>query len=129
MVHHISESLSPHFVQLFLKFSFVHLLYLVVTGHKTLQLFILGMQEEGVRTAPDGGYGWVVCAVVFVICMIADAVINCYGVIMPEIIKTFHCSSSEAALIGAIQSGITYTLAIFIFALANKIGCRYHKKC
>ena len=120
---HISESLNLCSVVSDIQLCTL-VLYLVVTGHKTLQLFILGMQEEGIRTAPDGGYGWVVCAVVFVICMIADGVINCYGVIMPEIIKTFNCSSSEAALIGAIQSGITYTLAIFIFALANKIGCR-----
>lgn len=83
------------------------------------------MSEESIiKTAPDGGYGWVVCAIVFVICMIADAVISCYGVIMPEIIKLFGCSSSAAALIGAMQSGITYTLAMLIFALANKFGCR-----
>ena len=83
------------------------------------------MPKELVKTASDGGYGWVVCAIVFVICMIADGVINSYGVMMPEVIRLFNCSSSAAALIGAIQSGITYTLAIIIFAIANKLGCRY----
>ena len=82
------------------------------------------MGGEVIKTAPDGGYGWVVCAVVFVIGMITEALINCYGVIMPEIIKTYGCSSSAAALIGALQSGTTYTLAVFIFAIANKFGCR-----
>ena len=80
--------------------------------------------ETSIKMAPDGGYGWVVCAVAFVISMVSDGTVYCYGVIMPEIIKAFNCSSSTAAFIGALQSGITYFVAMLIFAMAHKIGCR-----
>ena len=77
-----------------------------------------------VAAAPDGGYGWLVCAVVFLISMVTDGTVYCYGVIMPEIIKVFKCSSGTAAFIGALQSGITYFVAMVIFAIANRVGCR-----
>ena len=75
-------------------------------------------------TAPDGGYGWVVCAVAFVISMICDGVVYSYGVIMPEIMKTFDCGASTAAMIGAIQTGIFQFPAMIILALASQFGCR-----
>ena len=83
------------------------------------------MPGKLIKTVPDGGYGWVVCAVAFLISMVTDGTMFCFGVIMPEIMKILECTSSTAAFIGALQSGITYFLAIFIFASANKLGCRY----
>ena len=82
------------------------------------------MSEASVKMALDGGYGWVVCAAAFAVSMVSDGIIFCYGVVMPEIIKTFDCSSGAAAFIGALQSGITYFIAMLIFAVANTIGCR-----
>lgn len=82
------------------------------------------MSETPIKMVPDGGYGWVVCAVVFVIAMVSEGTIFCYGVIMPEIIKAFECSSSTAAFIGALQSGMLYFVAMFVVAIANKSGCR-----
>ena len=77
------------------------------------------------KMVPDGGYGWVVCTAVFMISMVTDGIVSCYGVIMPDIIRTFQCSSSAAAFIGALQSGITYFIAMLTAAMANKVGCRY----
>ena len=81
-------------------------------------------EPSSIKMAPDGGYGWVVCAVAFVISMVIDGALFSFGVIMPEIIKAFDCNSSNAAFVGALQSGISYFVAILIFAVANKIGCR-----
>ena len=83
------------------------------------------MPETSIQMAPDGGYGWVVCAVAFAISFISDGILFSYGILMPEIIQSFNCSASSAALIGGLQNGITYFLAMLIFAVANKIGCRY----
>ena len=87
------------------------------------------MTEATIRTAPDGGYGWVVCAVAFIISMVTDGILYSYGVIMPELMKAFQCSSSAAAAIGALQSGLMYFVAMIIFAVTNRIGCRYFKGC
>ena len=81
-------------------------------------------EPSSIKMAPDGGYGWVVCAVAFVISMVIDGTLFSFGVIMPKIIKAFDCSSSNAAFIGALQSGIPYFVAILIFAVTNKVGCR-----
>ena len=77
------------------------------------------------KTVPDGGYGWVVCGVAFVISMICDGTVYSYGVIMPEIMKTFECSPSTAAVIGAIQTGIFQFPAMLILTMASYFGCRY----
>ena len=82
------------------------------------------MTEKSSLMVPDGGYGWVVCGIAFLISLIADGIINSYGVIMPEIMKELGCSSSTGAFIGSLQGGIMYFVAMFIFATANKIGCR-----
>ena len=82
------------------------------------------MVEKNLNKAPDGGYGWVVCAVAFFICMVTEGIVNSCGVIMPFLIEKFKCSSSTAALIGSLQSGILFFVAIVICAIANKVGCR-----
>ena len=86
------------------------------------------MSEKSSLLVPDGGYGWVVCGIAFMISLIADGIINSYGVIMPELMKVLGCSSSTGAFIGSLQGGIMYFVAMFIFATANKIGCRYDVK-
>ena len=83
------------------------------------------MSEKSSLMVPDGGYGWVVCGIAFTISLIADGIINSYGVFMPEIMKEFDCDSSTGAFIGSLQGGIMYFVAMFIFAMANKVGCRY----
>ena len=75
----------------------------------------------------DGGYGWVVCLVAFLISMVCDGIVHSYGVFVPAIMEKFMCSSSSAALIGSLQTGVTYFVALLIFAATNTCGCRYVK--
>ena len=75
----------------------------------------------------DGGYGWVVCVVAFLISMVCDGIVHSYGVFVPAIMEKFMCSSGSAALIGSLQTGVTYFVALLIFAATNTCGCRYVK--
>ena len=73
----------------------------------------------------DGGYGWVVCGIAFLISMVCDGIVHSYGVFVPIIMERFSCSYGSAALVGSLQTGVTYFVAILIFATTNISGCRY----
>ena len=83
------------------------------------------MSGKPSHSVPDGGYGWVICGLVFVISLVADGMALSYGVILPEVIKHFDCCSSAAVFVGALQQGTQHFMAVLTFALANTFGCRY----
>ena len=83
------------------------------------------MSGKPSHSVPDGGYGWVICGLVFVISLIADGITLSYGVILPEVIQHFDSCSSAAVFVGALQQGTQYFMAVLTFALANTFGCRY----
>ena len=83
------------------------------------------MTEASIRTAPDGGYGWVVCAVAFIISMVTDGILYSYGVIMPELVKAFQCSASAARAFDASEtSSFAGAKCPFWFCCAAFAQCR-----
>ena len=55
--------------------------------------------------APDGGYGWVVVVIAFLIHVIVDGAAFGYGVISNHIKEYYDATESQATLVGSLQLG------------------------
>ena len=55
--------------------------------------------------APDGGYGWVIVVVAFLIHVIVDGAAFGYGVISNHIKEYYNATESQATLVGSLQLG------------------------
>ena len=63
--------------------------------------------------APDGGWGWVVCAACFGVHVITDGLLYSFGVIFVELIDYFGDSVGATALIGSLAPGVCFLSGIF----------------
>lgn len=55
---------------------------------------------------PDGGYGWVIVFAAFMCNFIYDGCLYGFGIILPELSRTYNQSKSLTALAGALACGI-----------------------
>ena len=83
-----------------------------------------GVRSNTRRVGLDGGYGWVICFVSFVINFMADGISMSFGVFVPEIMQKFNSSSADTVLIGSLNCGTTYILAPLIIAMDDFFGTR-----
>ncbi|XP_052784507.1 monocarboxylate transporter 12-like [Mya arenaria] len=74
--------------------------------------------------APDGGWGWVVCAATFFIGFITDGLLYSFGVINVELLEYFGSSRGSTAFIASICTSITFLIGPIVSMLVNKFGCR-----
>ena len=77
---------------------------------------------------PDGGYGWVVTAAVFLINVNTWGINSAWGIFMEQYIRenTFpEASQFEYALIGGLSVSLALILGPVISAIQRKIGTRY----
>lgn len=58
--------------------------------------------------APDGGYGWVIVAAVFMIHVILDGVTFSFSMLLPSILEEFHASKGSASSVNSILMGTTF---------------------
>lgn len=81
-------------------------------------------QKSNEKTAPDGGFGWCVCAAACVTQFILAGVENSFGVLFIYILDEFGAGKADSAWVGSIHQGFLYILAPFVTMAADLWGCR-----
>lgn len=77
---------------------------------------------------PDGGYGWVIVAAVFLINVNTWGINSAWGIFMEQYIRenTFpEASHFEYALVGGLSVSLALILGPIISAIQRKLGTRY----
>lgn len=63
-----------------------------------------------IKTAPDGGWGWMVVFASFMIHLIADGVTYTFGIFYFELLKYFASGKGLTAWIPSIMTGMTFAI-------------------
>ena len=79
--------------------------------------------------APDGGWGWLVCAASFTCMLILDGMLFSFGVFYMELLDYFDSSRSKTALIGSLFMGMSLLGGPFVSSLVNLFGIRKIAMC
>ncbi|WAR28836.1 MOT9-like protein, partial [Mya arenaria] len=74
--------------------------------------------------APDGGWGWVVCAASFCMSVFTDGVAYSFGVINVELLEYFGSSRGSTAVIASLSTSVTFLIGPIVSMFVNKFGCR-----
>lgn len=80
--------------------------------------------SEVVFQAPDGGYGWLIVFVSFLINMIADGITFSFGVFNVEFLKYFGDSKGKTAWISSIFMATPLLSGPIASYLTDRYGCR-----
>lgn len=54
---------------------------------------------------PDGGWGWVVVFAAFYCNVVVDGIIYSFGMLMNDMVNTFHESESKVTVVGSLLNG------------------------
>lgn len=73
---------------------------------------------------PDGGYGWVIVGISFVISLIVDGMAFSFGLIYDQLLKHFKESPSKTAWVGALFLSVPLLSGPILSNLVDKYGCR-----
>lgn len=57
-------------------------------------------------TAPDGGWGWIVCIAAFFSMLILDGMMFSFGILFLELLDFFQASKSQTAMVGSALMGL-----------------------
>uniref|UniRef100_A0A0K0EWS9 MFS domain-containing protein n=1 Tax=Strongyloides venezuelensis TaxID=75913 RepID=A0A0K0EWS9_STRVS len=77
-----------------------------------------------IPTPPDGGYGWVICAVAFFSNLIVDGISSSYGTLIESFQEAFGSSKAMTSLIGSLLVGSYLLVGPIVGGLTNKYGAR-----
>ncbi|CAL1544637.1 unnamed protein product [Lymnaea stagnalis] len=75
-------------------------------------------------SAPDGGWGWLIVFASFLCNTIVDGVCFSFGVLSPELNKSFHVSHQKMGWVGSSLAGCYLLVGPFVAALCGRYGCR-----
>lgn len=71
---------------------------------------------------PDGGYGWCIVAVAFLVSVLSDGCLYSFGIYMPIYISIFNSQPATVSWIGSFGSGASCLLGLFAGYYADKYG-------
>lgn len=54
---------------------------------------------------PDGGWGWVVVFAAFYCNIVVDGIIYSFGMLMNDMVNTFHETESKITIVGSLLNG------------------------
>lgn len=54
---------------------------------------------------PDGGWGWVVVLAAFYCNIVVDGIIYSFGMLMNDMVNTFHETESKITIVGSLLNG------------------------
>lgn len=80
--------------------------------------------SEFIHEVPDGGYGWLIVFVSFLINMIADGITFSFGVFNVEFLKYFGDSKGKTAWISSIFMAVPLLSGPISSYLTDRYGCR-----
>ena len=69
------------------------------------------------HVAPDGGWGWVVCAACFMSHVLTDGIQYSFGVVFVELLDYYKGSKGETAIVASISAGICCLSGKVLFKL------------
>jgi len=67
--------------------------------------------------APDGGWGWVVVFAAFYCNVVVDGIIYSFGMLMNDMVNTFHEPESKITVVGSLLNGFYLIAGKIIFIL------------
>ncbi|XP_049531142.1 monocarboxylate transporter 12 isoform X1 [Anopheles darlingi] len=82
------------------------------------------LEEEGLPTPPDGGWGWMVVLASFSIHIITDGLTYSFGIFYSEFLTYFNEGKGYTAWIASILVGVTLCSGPISSSLVNRYGCR-----
>lgn len=65
-------------------------------------------EREHVQKAPDGGWGWAVCAACFMSHVLTDGIFYSFGVVFVELLDYYKGSKGETAMIASLSTGVCF---------------------
>ncbi|XP_060077396.1 monocarboxylate transporter 13-like [Ylistrum balloti] len=74
--------------------------------------------------AKDGGWGWMVVCLSFMVNLLVDGVCYTFGILFPEFIRYFGESKGKTQLLNSVMLGSYFVLGPIVSVLVNKYGCR-----
>lgn len=80
--------------------------------------------SSAVKSAPDGGYGWCVCASAFSVHFVLAGIQNSFGILYVYILDEFGGKKGTSAWVGSIHLFALYTVAPFVTIACDLWGCR-----
>lgn len=72
----------------------------------------------------DGGYGWIITAMAFLMYFICEGIINSFGKMLIPISEDFDTTEANVAFIGSMFDGLHFISGAFASALINIFGFR-----
>ncbi|KAM7381174.1 hypothetical protein PAMA_012152 [Pampus argenteus] len=79
---------------------------------------------NGVVTAPDGGWGWVVLVATIMVLALTLAFPSCVGIFYTDLQNEFHATNSETSWVPSIMTSALHAGGPFCSVLVEKLGCR-----
>ena len=72
--------------------------------------------------APDGGYGWVIVFLGFMVSVLADGVNYSFGLFYTVYITEFQANGADVAWVGSIAGGVYVGISMLTGYLIDKYG-------
>ncbi|KAJ7370557.1 hypothetical protein OS493_031563 [Desmophyllum pertusum] len=76
------------------------------------------------KSVPDGGYGWCVCAAACSVHFILAGIQNSFGILYIYIMEDFGGGKAKSAWVGSIHLFTLYAVAPFVTMACDLWGCR-----
>lgn len=71
--------------------------------------------------APDGGWGWVVVFAAFYCNVVVDGIIYSFGMLMNDMVNTFHEPESKITIVGSLLNGFYLIAGKILFILISPL--------
>ncbi|XP_026810000.1 monocarboxylate transporter 7-like isoform X1 [Rhopalosiphum maidis] len=104
--------------------------YVVGPANSCRKISAVEMMKKGaggslaIVVAPDGGWGWVVVFAAFYCNVVVDGIIYSFGMLMNDMVNTFHEPESKITIVGSLLNGFYLIAGPFVSALLNSVDFR-----
>ncbi|XP_022183256.1 monocarboxylate transporter 7-like isoform X1 [Myzus persicae] len=104
--------------------------YVVSPANGCRKISAVEMMKKGaggslaIVVAPDGGWGWVVVFAAFYCNVVVDGIIYSFGMLMNDMVNTFHEPESKITIVGSLLNGFYLIAGPFVSALLNSVDFR-----
>lgn len=68
--------------------------------------------EDAESSAPDGGWGWVVCFACFFSHVLTDGLFYSFGIVFVDLLDYFHESKGKTAIIASLAPAVCFLIGM-----------------